>query len=156
MDAPVVLTKAERMALVAHAEATAPWECCGLIVVHRGERRVLRGTNVQDDLHGVDPARYPQDGRSAYTLAAEQQRELARWHGRGARLAVIYHSHVDTTADFSEADRQRALVDGQPAYPEAAHVVLGVRWGLVAEIKAFLWARGDFIERALVITQAVA
>jgi proteasome lid subunit RPN8/RPN11 len=41
-------------------------------------------------------------------------------------VAVIYHSHVDAGAYFSETDRRQALVGGEPAYPNAVYVVTSV------------------------------
>ena len=41
-------------------------------------------------------------------------------------MAVIYHSHVDAGAYFSETDRRQALVGGEPAYPGAVYVVTSV------------------------------
>ena len=49
---------------------------------------------------------------------------------------MIYHSHVDAGAYFSETDRRNAMVDGVPAYPQATYVVVAVAEGRVADTRA--------------------
>ena len=65
----------------------------------------------------------------------------------GFDVSVIYHSHVDAGAYFSETDRRQALVGGQPAYPAAVYVVTSVMGGRVDAIAAFRWDAGrrDFV-----------
>ncbi len=54
-------------------------------------------------------------------------------------MATIYHSHIDTGAYFSETDKRNALVDGEPAYPDAVYVVVSVLAGRPAAAGAFAW-----------------
>jgi len=63
-------------------------------------------------------------------------------------VAVIYHSHVDTGAYFSPTDKRNALINGEPAYPDAVYVVLSVMDGKVAGTGCFVWDAGarDFVE----------
>ena len=49
---------------------------------------------------------------------------------------MIYHSHIDAGAYFSETDRQNAMLDGAPAYPQATYVVVAVAEGRVGETRA--------------------
>lgn len=73
----------------AHAEAAAPRECCGLVVIRRGKLRYVPCRNLQagaGDLFLIDPADY---------AAAEDQ---------GAVAAVV-HSHVNLPPAPSMADR---------------------------------------------------
>ena len=64
---------------------------------------------------------------------------------------MIYHSHIDAGAYFSETDRRNALVDGQPAYPGTTYIVVEVREGRAGDVRAFRWdeARRDFQEVTL-------
>jgi proteasome lid subunit RPN8/RPN11 len=66
---------------------------------------------------------------------------------------VIYHSHVDAGAYFSETDRRNAMVDGTPAYPTATYVVVGVSQGRAVETRAHGWSaeRDEFVEIPLVV-----
>ena len=57
-------------------------------------------------------------------------------------MAVIYHSHIDAGAYFSETDRRQAVVGGQPAYPAAVYVVTSVVAGRVEAMAAFRWDAG--------------
>jgi proteasome lid subunit RPN8/RPN11 len=61
---------------------------------------------------------------------------------------VIYHSHIDAGAYFSETDRRNALIDGQPAYPGTTYVVVAVDIGRAGAARAYRWAddRVDFVE----------
>jgi proteasome lid subunit RPN8/RPN11 len=62
-------------------------------------------------------------------------------------VAVIYHSHIDAGAYFSETDRRQAVIGGQPAYPAAVYVVTSVVAGRVEAVAAFRWdaERRDFV-----------
>jgi proteasome lid subunit RPN8/RPN11 len=146
----VILADAELAAIRKHAEAEYPAECCGVVLVQPGaaERRLHSCRNIQNALHARDPERFPRDARTAYYMAHEDLIEISRLESRGWAVHVIYHSHIDVGAYFSETDRRNALVDGQPAYPGAIYVVVGVNGGRAGEARAFCWAstRGEFVE----------
>ncbi len=146
-----MLTEEERAAIREHAEADYPAECCGVILLRTGadpDRRVYPCRNIQDVLHVKDPARFPRDSRTAYYMAHEDLLEIGRKEAQGYGVHVIYHSHVDAGAYFSETDRQNALFDGEPAYPSTIYVVVAVKSGRADETRAFRWdgARRDFVE----------
>ena len=90
------------------------------------ERRLLACRNIQDELHARDPGRFPRTARTAYYIAHEDLLEIGRREGEGFEVRVIYHSHVDAGAYFSETDRRNAMLDGVPAYPQATYVVVAV------------------------------
>ena len=72
--------------------------------------------------------RHPRDARTAYYIDPEDLLAIGRREGEGYRVATIYHSHIDIGAYFSPTDRQNALINGEPAYPDAVYVVrLGAR-----------------------------
>ena len=60
---------------------------------------------------------------------------------------MIYHSHIDAGAYFSETDRRNALIDGQPAYPEATYVVVAVDGGPRAETRGLFSAGAARVRR---------
>src|SRR5437867_1123434 len=72
-----------------------------------------------------------------------------------AEVAVIYHSHVDAGAYFSETDRRQALIGDEPLYPGAAYLVTSVMRGRVDSVAAFRWdaARGDFLPVDLAVSE---
>lgn len=145
------LTTAEEAAIHRQAESAYPAECCGVLLVRPGapeERRLMPCRNVQDELHARDPQRFPRTSRTAYYIAPEDLLEIGRREGAGFEVRVIYHSHVDAGAYFSETDRRNAMFDGVPAYAQATYVVVSVVEGRVAETRAHRWspAAHDFVE----------
>jgi proteasome lid subunit RPN8/RPN11 len=147
----VILTPAELEAIQRHARADYPAECCGVLLVRpgaSGDRRLLACRNIQDELHARDPGRFPRTARTAYYIAHEDLLEIGRREGDGFEVRVIYHSHVDAGAYFSETDRRNAMLDGVPAYPQATYVVVAVADGRVAETRAhrFSAEAREFVE----------
>ena len=143
----MILTPDERAQVVAHAEREYPAESCGVIVARADERRLLACRNIQDELHARDPERHPRDARTAYYIDPADLLRIGRLEGEGYTVAVIYHSHVDAGAYFSETDRRNALMGGEPSYPDATYVVTSVMNGRADAIAAFKWDEGrrDFL-----------
>lgn len=147
----MLLTRVELDAIRAHAEREYPAECCGVLLVRIGrgaERHLYPCRNIQDELHRKDPERFPRDSRTAYYMSHENLLEIGRRETRGYAVQVIYHSHVDAGAYFSETDRRNALLDGHPTYPDATYLVVAVHERGAAEARAFRWdeERHDFLE----------
>lgn len=150
----MILTPAELALVQAHAIADYPVECCGVLLIRGSrldDRLLLPCRNVQDELHGKDPARHPRDSRTAYYIDPKDLLTIGRREAEGYRVAAIYHSHIDAGAYFSDTDKKNALIDGEPTYPEAAYVVVSVVHGKVVDTEAFRWdpARRDFVEAEL-------
>src|SRR5262250_537347 len=78
--------------------------------------------------------------------AAEYPAECRR-EAQGYRVLTIYHSHIDAGAYFSATDKHNALINSEPAYPEATYVVVSVLEGRVADANAFRWdpVQRDFL-----------
>jgi len=151
-----VLTAAELEAIREHARADYPAECCGVLLVRGGAtqtRRLLACRNIQDELHARDPGRFPRTAGTAYYIDHADLLEIGRREGEGFEVRVIYHSHIDAGAYFSETDRQNAMVDGAPAYPQATYVVVAVAEGRVGETRAhrFSAEAQTFVEIPLVV-----
>jgi len=152
---PALTISKEALAVMeAHARATYPDECCGMITERGGRQGVVQVTNIQDKLHAKDPVQFPRAGRMAYNMGSECVPVLIA-AGRGElRLLAFYHSHPDHDAYFSAEDKTQALGGGEePSYADAAHIVLAVRAGVVGAAKAFAWdaAVSDFMEIPLVV-----
>jgi [CysO sulfur-carrier protein]-S-L-cysteine hydrolase len=139
----VILTAEEVERIQAQAIAEYPAESCGVVVARNGERRLVPCRNVQDELHARDPARYPRDARTAYYIDPADLLRIGRLEGEGFAVTVIYHSHIDAGAYFSETDRRNALFDGEPLYPHATYVVTSVRERRVEAMAAFRWDPGQ-------------
>jgi [CysO sulfur-carrier protein]-S-L-cysteine hydrolase len=143
----VILTPEERRRITTQAVAEYPAESCGVILERAGERRVLACRNIQNELHERDPERHPRDARTAYYIDPADLLRIGRLEGEGFKVAVIYHSHIDAGAYFSETDRRNALLGGEPSYPESIYVVTSVINRRVDAIGAFRWdpERRDFV-----------
>lgn len=130
----------------AHALREFPNECCGLMLGPIGEPhgvgRLRECVNAQDAYHQRDPLNFPRTGRNAYfidpveLLAVERERFV-----NGEAIRLIYHSHCDADAYFSEEDERQALFDGEPVFPDAVYLVVSVKGGKIAEKKLFRWSR---------------
>lgn len=158
-----LLTTVELEAIQRHARADYPSECCGVLLVRPGAegdvdaRRLLACRNIQDELHTRDPGRFPRTARTAYYIAHEDLLEIGRREAEGFEVRVIYHSHVDAGAYFSETDRRNALLDGVPAYPQATYVVVAVAEGRVVDTRAhrFSAETREFVEVPLAMVEGV-
>ena len=151
----MILTPDERERVAAQAAAAYPFESCGVILARAGERSLQACRNVQNELHARDPERYPRDARTAYYIDPADLLRIGRLEGEGFTVAVIYHSHVDAGAYFSDTDKRQALIGDAPAYPDAAYLVTSVVRGRVESAAAFRWdaARGDFLPVAVEVSE---
>ena len=147
---PLTIERDALDAMLTHARATHPEECCGALVRRAGKTEVWRFENVQNELHRRDPAGNPRTAVTAYALG---RRDLERVDAACAgdpaigTLAAIYHSHTKVGAYFSGEDRARAMFVDEPLYPEIAWVVVSDSRE-PGEVRAFRWdeARRDFVE----------
>jgi proteasome lid subunit RPN8/RPN11 len=148
----MVLSGAELETIRAQAVEEYPFESCGVVLSRGDERRLLRCRNAQNELHARDPERYPRDARTAYYIDPKDLLRIGDLEHQGFGVAVIYHSHVDAGAYFSETDRRQAVMGGEPAYPGAVYVVTSVVGGVAEAVAAFRWdaTRRDFAAMELV------
>jgi proteasome lid subunit RPN8/RPN11 len=135
----VTLTPEETERIQAQAVAEYPAESCGVILVRGSERRLIPCRNVQNELHARDPERYPRDARTAYYIDPADLLRIGRLEGEGFSVAVIYHSHIDAGAYFSETDRRNAMMGAEPSYPNTTYIVTSVVAGRVDGMAAFRW-----------------
>ena len=146
-DHPVILTANELDAIRRQAVEEYPHECCGVILSRGAERRFFRCRNAQNEKHAEDPHKHPRDARTAYYIHDDDRFAMVRLEREGFGPAVIYHSHIDAGAYFSETDKRQASFDDQPHYPDAIYVVVSVVSGRVTAVNAFRWHGGarDFL-----------
>jgi proteasome lid subunit RPN8/RPN11 len=136
--------------IYAHARRDYPRECCGIVFGARDgdlADRVRPCLNIQDRLHAEDPGHNPRDARTAYSLETAELFALDK-SLRGATPAkIIYHSHVDVGAYFSDTDQAAARMGDEPAYP-VEYVVVDVRSDGAHGAAQFAWddARKTFVE----------
>ena len=147
----MILTAEEYAQIQAQAVAEYPSECCGVVMARPGavpDRLLIACRNIQDELHAKDPKRHPRDARTAYYIDPRDLIAMGRREAQGFKVLTIYHSHIDAGAYFSPTDKHNALVNGEPAYPEASYVVVSVVERRVAEAAAFRWdaVPRDFVQ----------
>ena len=138
----MILTPEEYGRIQAQALAEYPSECCGVVMERPGaqpERLLLVCRNIQNELHAKDPKRHHRDARTAYYIDPRDLIAMGRHEAQGFRVETIYHSHIDAGAYFSPTDRANALINGEPAYPDATYVVLSVMERRVTEMGVFRW-----------------
>ena len=113
-------------AMVAHARASYPNECCGAMLGSTdGEIKLVRESiALQNAFEGAQAARYelrPEDLLAADKAARERQMDLIG----------IYHSHPDCDAYFSTTDLQNSC-------PWYSFVVLSIQKGEFHHANSFL------------------
>ncbi len=118
----------------AHGLKCYPDEACGFISGLRDQPdswiAVYRMLNIMNTLHEKDPEEYPRTNRDGYLIDPLSQLKLEReLKVRGAAIKIIYHSHPDVGAYFSEKDREDALWNGRPRYPGVGFLVCGITKG---------------------------
>lgn len=104
-------------AMVAHARATYPNECCGAMLgtSDDGTKTVRVALQLRNSFDGAQAARYelrPEDLLAADKAARERKMDLIG----------IYHSHPDCDAYFSKTDLQNSC-------PWYSFVVLSIQKG---------------------------
>ncbi len=134
------------------AEKEYPHECCGMILGSRQKKedfsRVRPCANVYDRYHELDPANFPRTSRTAYFMDPREllaiQKEIRE---KDEAIRVIYHSHIDAGAYFSEEDQRVAASEGEPAYPGVEYLVLSVKEGKVWNTSLYHWdnQRKEFV-----------
>ena len=134
------------------ARKAFPLECCGWIAGPRDgsvASTVRPCTNAQPS--GAHPVAADRGSETAYVIAGEELLELSRGLDSDVPPLVIYHSHPNGRAYFSETDRLVASSpwgDG-PAFP-VQQLVVGIDEEKVVEAALFDWSNeeGGFIEIA--------
>ncbi|RMG99227.1 MAG: sulfurylase [Deltaproteobacteria bacterium] len=126
-----------------HARAEYPNECCGYLIGDGDDVEVVRCTNRQDELHATDPETFPRTARTAYQIAGRELLALVRSFDSDRPATIIYHSHPDVGAYFSEEDTRAALAAGYPV----AYLVVDVRADRVAGAVLFVREGNRYVER---------
>ena len=137
-------------------------EACGLLEGPSGEPllvdRALQLPNLANRYHAMDPADYPRTGRMYFLVdPLKFSRAVREGQSNGRPVKVLYHSHLDCGAYFSETDTATALAGGdEPAY-DLAFLVVSVRGdgkgggAQVDDRKLFVWSAAEkkFVEAKL-------
>ena len=140
-------------AMTAHAVEGYPEESCGVVLGDDSGNEVHRLVNIQNTLHANDPATFPRDARTAYTVDPKELGEvLEQGERRGLAFKALYHSHPEHDAYFSAEDKACATPFGEPTYPDTVQIVISVMNGDAGRVAVYAWSpdAGDYVEIALV------
>jgi len=122
-------------------EPTWPHEGCGFVFAFEDELRVLPTKNRAQELHERFPEQYP---RSAVDWFEPDMKPWLQASREGGQPAIIYHSHPDVGAYFSESDREMARQPNEDGVlvernPGVKHIVVSVRKGKADGALMFAW-----------------
>lgn len=129
-------------ALYEHARRDYPNECCGIVFGPRDEPVANTATpceNIQNRLHAGDPARFTRDARTAYAFDGRELRAMADSLDGQLPAKIIYHSHVEVGAYFSDTDQEAAAMFGEPSFP-VEYVVVDISATGPRGAKQFAWS----------------
>lgn len=144
--AKALLDRVDEEARAAYAKDE---ESCGLLVGPASDALLVDAiapmVNRARVLHELDPETYPRTARMYFDIdPLKFQRAIEKGEAEGRPVKVLYHSHLDAGAYFSETDAAAAKMGGEaPAY-ELAYLVTSVRKsgegrGEVDDRKLFVW-----------------
>lgn len=133
-------------------------ESCGFLVGPATEPLVVDEVvpmeNRANKLHKLDPETYPRTGRMYFDIDPMKfEKAVKNGSASGRPVKILYHSHLDVGAYFSETDASAATMGGDgPAY-DLAYLVTSVREGVVDDRKLFIWDTSSrtFVETPLTI-----
>jgi len=149
---PIDVPRASLEAIFAHARESYPDECCGWIT---GDKDSNTASGVRRAVNAYEPEAHPtakdRSSQTAFVISDSDLLDLARTLDDDVRPRIIYHSHPNGRAYFSETDRSNAADpwgDG-PAYP-VQQIVVGIDEDRVVEARLFAWDDDaeEFIEIA--------
>lgn len=137
-----------------------PNEACGFVLGESGAKstsvQVVPCKNIQNELHQKDPARYPRDAKTAYTIDPEEMKKIEEKYCRGGvtppvEIIAIFHSHPEHGVYFSDEDKGMAAPWGEPLFPGLSYLVVSVYGGEVKNASDFYWdgEKKDFVERKI-------
>lgn len=149
---------AERVDEEARAAFGRDEESCGLLVGPADHPlfvdAIVPMENRANKLHRLDPETYPRTGRMYFDIdPLKFERSVREGEGNGRPVKVLYHSHLDVGAYFSETDAEAATMGGEAPSYDLAYLVTSVRGGVVDDRKLFVWepSRKSFVEAPLTI-----
>ena len=141
----------------AHALECYPSESCGFVFGPVDRPSLLDGMrredNEADKYHELDPVTFPRTSKTYFKI---NELRAARIFDEGRRegrpVKVIYHSHCDAGAYFSEEDAATFARDRQLMWP-CAYIVVSVMDGRVADRRLWVHVPGTnaFEESTLTI-----
>ena len=122
------IARAVLEAIEAHARECYPSESCGFVIGPADDPALLdeaaRAENEADKYHRLDPETFPRTSRTYFKIdELRAARAFDAGRAAGRPIKVIYHSHCDAGAYFSEEDAATFAREGLLMWPCAFLVV---------------------------------
>lgn len=119
-------------------------ESCGVLTGPRDQPLFVDALvaleNRANKLHALDPETYPRTGRMYFDIdPLKFERLVTKGEAEGRPVKVLYHSHLDVGAYFSETDAAAATMGGDGPTHALAYLVTSVRGGQVDDRRLFVW-----------------
>lgn len=132
-------------ALIAHAQAEDPNECCGLLAGKEGiATEIYAITNLPSDDPSIKDLNVPADRTLRYVMAPKEQiTAFKSMRENGTELVAIYHSHTHSPAYPSATDVRLAF------YPDVFYLIVSLEKKGAPVLRAFLIVDGEITERIL-------
>jgi proteasome lid subunit RPN8/RPN11 len=131
-------------------EASPAREACGFVIRRAAALAVVEVENAADVLHAADPVTFPRGARERYVMDPDALlATFAALAREGAELVAVWHSHLEAPAVLSEQDRADALLDGEPALPDAEYLVVSLRGGRATDVRRWVFGGAGFVEAPL-------
>ena len=148
--AAITITAELRADICAHARESFPAECCGYLVGARDGAAVdgiVRCRNAQ--LEGEHPTAPERGAETGFVISGAELFAFAKTFEGERPARILYHSHTNGRAYFSDVDREVAAAEGGPHYP-VQHLVIGVTAEGITELAQYAWSdeAGNFVEVA--------
>jgi len=141
----------------AHALECYPSESCGFVAGPAAQPLLLtqstRQQNEADRYHELDPQTFPRTSRTYFKInEMRAARAFDSGEAQGQPIKVIYHSHCDAGAYFSQEDAATFAADGELMWP-CAFIVVSVIDAKVVDTKLWVHVPGsnDFRESTLTV-----
>ena len=148
---PVIIPRPLLEQVYQEARRAFPAECCGWLAGPRngGAAAAIRPCVNMQDSGGQHPTAADRTAETAYVLSVPDLLALDRELDTAVPPLVIYHSHPNGRAYFSDTDRAVAAWGDGPAYP-VQQLVVGIDRQRIVESALFAWsdADGGFVELA--------
>lgn len=153
----LLIERAVLDAIQDHAREAYPSESCGFVSGPNSEPALLdhaaREENEADKYHKLDPETFPRTSATYFKInELRAARAFDRGDAEGQPIKVIYHSHCDAGAYFSQEDAATFAAEGQLMWP-CAFIVVSVMEGEVRDTKLWVHVPGteDFRESTLAV-----
>jgi len=124
-----------------HARKEFPNECCGWILGEKDSTLASKVRKAENLYTAINhPTQSTRSKETAYVISGKDLIELNESFEKQFIPKIIYHSHPNGKAYFSETDINNAMSPWgtEPSYP-VQQIVIGINKDEIVEAKQFAW-----------------